>query len=74
MLPADWRSLPAPPELQTIGDRWAPARSSLVLEVPSAVIPMQTNYLINREHPDFSSLVFSPPRPFELDLRLLTRS
>ena len=47
-LPANWRSLAAREELQAIGGEWAKRKSSAVLAVPSAVIPAETNYLLNR--------------------------
>ena len=37
-LPKHWRSYPAPPELQQLGDEWIKNATSAVLEVPSAVI------------------------------------
>ncbi|HEX8410803.1 MAG TPA: RES domain-containing protein [Thermoanaerobaculia bacterium] len=71
-LPEGWRS-PSPPRiLQDIGHEWGVSRSSAVLEVPSAVIDQEINYLLNPEHPDFASIDFSEPQPFTLDLRLLT--
>ena len=56
-LPAQWRSLAAYSALQTIGSEWYNARASLILKVPSAVIPLEYNYIINTEHPDFSDKV-----------------
>jgi Uncharacterized conserved protein len=41
------------------------------LRVPSAVIPMESNILLNVTHSEFSSLKISKPRPFEFDRRLL---
>ena len=70
-LPPNWRSYPAPPELQSLGDEWLRLGTSAVLEVPSAVIPSESNYLLNPQHADFSAISFSPPEPFEFDLRLL---
>lgn len=70
-LPPNWRSYPAPPELQSLGDEWVRLGTSAVLEVPSAVIPSESNYLLNPRHPDFSSISVSPPEVFEFDLRLL---
>lgn len=43
--------------MQTIGSDWYQARTSLILKVPSAVIPLEYNYIINTEHPDFSDKV-----------------
>jgi len=70
-LPEHWRSYPAPPELQQIGDEWCMSRRSVVLEVPNVIIPTDSNYLLNPQHPDFSSIRVSKPEPFEFDLRLL---
>lgn len=70
-LPANWRDSPSPPELLTMGDAWVASRSSAVLEVPSAVVESESNYLINPDHPDFASLLIEPPGPFTFDPRLL---
>lgn len=71
-LPEGWRS-PSPPRvLQHIGYEWVMSRSSAVLAVPSAVLDMEINYLLNPEHPDFASIDLGEPRPFTLDHRLLT--
>src|SRR3972149_11448554 len=52
-LPSDWRDLAAREKLQAIGTKWATKRSAAVLAVPSAVVPSETNYLLNPLHPDF---------------------
>ena len=57
VLPDDWRKLSAYPTLQALGSLWYQARESLVLSVPSAVIPKEHNFLINTQHPDFRNLV-----------------
>jgi RES domain-containing protein len=70
-LPDNWRSYPAPLELQLIGDEWVRAGASAVLKVPSAVISTDANYLLNPRHPDFRAIRVSDPKPFEYDPRLL---
>ena len=70
--PKNWRSYPAPPALQLIGDEWVRSDISAVLEVPSAVIDTNSNYLLNPRHGDFRALDVMAPQPFEFDLRLLT--
>jgi RES domain-containing protein len=70
-LPANWRDSPSPPELLAIGDAWIASGTSVVLEVPSAIVESESNYLINPAHPDFASLVIEPPQPFTFDPRLL---
>jgi RES domain-containing protein len=52
-----WRSMIAYPELQLLGSEWYQNKRSLVLKVPSAVIPKEYNYLINTNHPDFNNKV-----------------
>lgn len=53
-LPAQWRNLSAYAALQLKGSSWYQKRESLVLSVPSAVIPKERNFLINTRHPDFA--------------------
>jgi RES domain-containing protein len=43
--------------LQRLGSEWITSQESLVLKVPSAVVPYEYNFIINTEHPEFSSKV-----------------
>lgn len=56
-LPVNWRNSMAYPELQLIGSKWYKSNQSLVLKVPSAVIPREYNYIINARHPGFQQKV-----------------
>lgn len=56
-LPEGWRGLRAYPLLQNMGSRWYHDQASLALEVPSAVIPQESNFIINTIHPDFQENV-----------------
>lgn len=69
-LPAEWQAYPAPHELKLIGNGWYESKSSLVLQVPSAVVPNERIFLLNPEHPSFGSITIGNPIPFEVDLRL----
>jgi RES domain-containing protein len=69
-LPRGWRRYPASPALQQLGDRWAAELRSAVLQVPSAVVPDERNFLLNPAHPDFKKIRIGPPAPFEYDARL----
>lgn len=69
-LPEDWRGLPAPPDLQGTGDRWLESGASAVLEVPSAVVPQERNYLLNPAHPEFGEIELGAPASFSWDQRL----
>jgi RES domain-containing protein len=69
-LPRNWRSDPPPPEIRSVGDDWVLAASSAVLQVPSALIPGENNFLLNPEHHDFARLRFGKPLAFRFDPRL----
>lgn len=69
-LPTDWRAWPWPASTQALGTFWFESRISPVLEVPSAVMPLQHNYLINPRHPQFSELEITGPAAFPIDPRL----
>ncbi|WP_250469976.1 RES family NAD+ phosphorylase [Caballeronia sp. GAFFF2] len=70
----DWRELSARTELQQIGAMWAQKRTSAVLAVPSAVVPAETNYVLNPSHPDFAQIAIGARNEWETDPRLLRRA
>jgi putative toxin-antitoxin system antitoxin component (TIGR02293 family) len=70
-LPPDWRDPAALENLRTIGGDWAVALTTAVLAVPSAVIPSETNFLLNPRHPDFDRIVIGQPDQLVTDLRLM---
>jgi len=70
-LPGDWRSIAAREKLRSIGSDWAIKGAAAVLAVPSAVIPDETNYLLNPLHADFKRIKPGRPRKFQTDLRLI---
>ncbi len=73
-LPPDWRAYPAPEVLADLGTQWVGAGTGAVLGVPSALIPVEWNYLVSPAHPDFAKIRVSSSRPFTFDPRLLDRS
>ncbi|MCX9156372.1 RES family NAD+ phosphorylase [Niveibacterium sp. 24ML] len=73
-LPEGWREMAAREHLQQIGSEWARSARSAVLAVPSAVIPSETNYLLNPLHPAFHQIQIGEPLEFITDLRLIRRS
>lgn len=70
-LPKNWQVSPPPFKIQQIGDDWAKQNLSVGLRVPSAVIPTESNYLLNPNHRDFSRIVYGKPQEFVFDERLL---
>jgi RES domain-containing protein len=69
-LPSTWSDSPPPTAIQQIGDDWTASRDSVVLKVPSAVVPVESNYLVNISHKDFSRVKLGKPKPFSFDPRL----
>jgi RES domain-containing protein len=72
-LPIDWRDYPPPRELRQIGNAWFASGRTVVLGVPSAIVPEETNYLLNPQHKGFKKIRVSAPRPFAFDPRLWDR-
>lgn len=72
-MPPNWRSYPAPPELQRLGDAWIARAASPAVRVPTVVVPHQFNFLLNPLHKAFAALRLGDPETFELDERLLER-
>lgn len=63
-LPSGWESSPVSRASQVAGDEWLEARSTLVLAVPSVIVPAAhryepsyMNYLVNPAHPDFGQAI-----------------
>jgi RES domain-containing protein len=70
-LPPNWRSYPPAPATQAIGDQWVAQQRSVALEVPSAIVEEESNYLLNPAHPDFGTIIVSRPKPYAFDARLI---
>jgi RES domain-containing protein len=69
-LPRNWRADPPPKRVREVGDAWAKAATSAVLQVLSATLPAEHNFLLNPHHPDFPKLVIGKPSSFQFDARL----
>jgi RES domain-containing protein len=69
-LPSSWRADPPPVETQAIGDEWVAASTSVALRVPSTLVPGESNFLLNPQHPDFKKLKIFKPQSFRFDPRL----
>jgi len=69
-LPNDWDSEPAGATSRAIGDQWVDKERSVALLVPSVIVPMETNALINPRHSAFRLGWVKPPKRFRYDLRL----
>lgn len=69
-LPEDWRHPDPPAALREIGENWLRRAEAACLRVPSAIVPEESNYLLNPRHPDFEKLTLGIPEPFNFDRRL----
>jgi len=69
-LPPDWAFDPLPPSTQLIGTTWVQNGDSAVLAVPSAIVRMETNFLLNPAHPDFAHIQIGGASAFRFDPRL----
>jgi RES domain-containing protein len=69
-LPNNWRAYPASKATRTIGDAWISEGVLPMLQVPSAVIPREFNFLLNPWHKDFRKLRTGKPHRFQFDRRL----
>lgn len=70
-LPSNWRDISAYSKLQDMGSKWYHSKESLVLQVPSVIVPQEFNYIINANHPEFkNSITLVRQEEFVLDNRL----
>jgi RES domain-containing protein len=66
-----WNRLEAYPETQKIGDTWIQKADTLLLRVPSAILSMESNVLINPAHTLMSEVKMTETYDLHLDARVL---
>jgi RES domain-containing protein len=72
-LPPGWDALyPSRPSME-FGTQWAQAKRSLVLYVPSAIVPEESNAVINPAHAEFASVRMEIEREFHYDSRMFAK-
>lgn len=69
-LPKDWREEPPPKSTQDIGDRWMRSGISAALQVPSVIVPVEFNFVINPLHSDFKKIKIGKSHHFSFDPRM----
>lgn len=72
-LPPDWNALRPGPASMQFGTRWAQENRSLVLYVPSAIVPEEANGVLNPSHPEFGVVRMAIDRDFHFDSRMFTK-
>lgn len=69
-LPPDWRSEPPPETTMDLGTAWADQGRSAALRVPSAIVPVEFNLVLNPGHPDFGQVEIGESESYSLDPRM----
>jgi RES domain-containing protein len=69
-LPSNWRNYPPPDYLQSLGLELVTDNQFLAMEVPSVVLPMENNLIINTRHPAFSDIKVIGKEILQLDDRM----
>ena len=69
-LPKGWNAQPPTPVSQNVGNGWAKSARSVVLALPSVLVPLERTFLLNPKHPDFRKLEIKDIGTFVLDPRL----
>ena len=69
-LPVGWSAIPEGKVSLDAGDAWLQAATSVLLEVPSVIVPEESNVLINPLHPDASRIKAAKLRPWFYDQRM----
>ena len=70
-LPSDWKLESSYQLTQPLGAAWYEAGETLLLKVPSAVVPEEFNYVLNARHPDFAKVQIKVREPFRYDHRFV---
>lgn len=68
-LPKNWDAKPPLRTTQLIGDSFVSSQAAAVLKVPSCIVPFESNYLINPQHPDANKISVISTRPLSFDQR-----
>lgn len=68
--PGGWDAEPVGLSSLEYGDAWVKSGENALLSVPSVVIPMEQNVLINPSHPEAAQLSFTNTGKFLFDRRI----
>lgn len=72
-LPENWRKFPFTEKSRKMGDQFIHENKFAVMKVPSAVIPGDSNYLLNPRHPEFAKIRVIKQEPYEFDQRFFKK-
>ncbi|SFP69870.1 RES family NAD+ phosphorylase [Parafilimonas terrae] len=69
-LPGNWKDFPHPKETRDLGSKLLTERRSLVIKIPSAIIPQEYIYLINPEHLEVNKMKIINVEDYAYDVRI----
>jgi len=69
-LSLDWKEFSQLPLTQQLGSEWVKSLRTAILKIPSSIISLENNYLINLSHPDFQKIKLLSTEPFIFDERI----
>lgn len=70
-LPENWFVNPPSGSLSSVGDQFIQRNQYLALQLPSAIMPEDSNLLLNPNHSDFEKVRIAYKRKIPIDTRLL---
>ncbi|PSR57110.1 RES domain-containing protein [Adhaeribacter arboris] len=70
-LPPDWKLASHYADTQPLGSAWYQSAETLLLKVPSAVVPTENNFVINARHLDFKQVQIKHREPLVYDYRFV---
>jgi RES domain-containing protein len=73
-LPPTWNDLPISPASTIVGKKWLEENKLPVFKVPSAIVPIESNFVLNPTHPDFKLIEIGAPQEIRFDNRIVTQS
>lgn len=73
-LPDDWAttSVDTYHNCQRLGNSWVKSSESCLLEIPSAIIQEESNYIINPAHEDYGKVELKRVEEFRFDKRMFS--
>ena len=72
-LPPKWNGLSPYSVTQPLGSAWLKSAGSVLLQVPSAIVIKEFNYILNVNHPDFKKIEITDLEDYFCDPRLVDK-
>jgi len=70
-LPDNWKDISPPIAVRQTGDKFLQMQERLLMKVPSSIVPMEYNYLLNPRHPSMKKVKILKKESFDFDKRLV---